>query len=184
MGFTIAKVYNIYKIQILASITIGLAMIALKLEREPISFTFITLGALVGTFILDIDYLIYAFFIEPKKDFSTTVRAYIKHKDFSNTLSYIHLHRHEVKEKTLIGAIFQIVLAATSIFVVTSPANLFIKALVLSVFVNSMYRMWEYYFEGKISEWFWGLKVDMNKNKLFIYTGILVAILGYSLSIF
>ncbi len=184
MNAVLKKMFDLYKIQFLASATVCVVLIALKTTLPPLGFTLIILGSLVGTFLLDLDYIIYAFFIEPEKDFSTTVRAFIKHKDLFNAITYIHLHREEVKDKTLNGAMFQMILAGAALFVMSSPASLFVKALIVSTFVNSIYRMWENYFDDKIDDWFWGLKFKVNKNSLIWYTVGLGVALVFSLWLF
>jgi hypothetical protein len=178
------KVLDVYKIPFLTSITVCVVLIALKASQPPLFFTYIVLGSLLGTFILDLDYIIYAYFIEPTKEFSTTFRAYVKHKDFLNAFSYVHMHREDVKDKTLNSAIFQVVLAAACIFVMASTATVFIKALVISAFVNSIYRLWENYTDNKINDWFWGLKIVPNRNNIAAYTAVLIVVLGFSLRMF
>ena len=178
------KVFSIYKIPLLISLTLSIILIALRIVRQPLDIASIFLGALAGSFVLDLEYFIYAYFLEPEKDFSKTLVAFVKHKDFQNALLYIDYHKDELKDKTLNSVLFQIVIALICIFIVPSAGGYFVKALVLSIFVNSIYRLMEYYHTSKLDEWFWELKSKPTKQGTILYTLGLLAILAYCLSIF
>ena len=110
-------IVNVYKIPLLLSITLAVTLIALRVERNSLTIAFIILGSLLGTVILDLDYIIYAYFLEPNHDFSKTLKTFIHHKDYSNTLAFIHFHKNDLQDKILNSALFQGVLAGAAIFV-------------------------------------------------------------------
>jgi len=170
------KVLSIYKIQLLLSLTLSIVLIAMRVEKNAFNIVQIFLGAFVGTFLLDLDYFIHAYFLDPTADFSKTLVSYVKHKDIKSAFAFIYYHRHDIKEKTLNSALFQIAIGAGAIFVVSSNASLFVKSLVISTYINSIYRLAELYFEkNDTSEWFWALKKSLTGNALFAY---FVALLG------
>ena len=144
----------------------------------------IFLGSLFGTFVLDLDYIIHAYFVDPVSEFSTMVRGYVKHRDIRNFLAYAHLHADNVADKTLNSGLFQVVLAGATFFVLSSNINVGIKALVISAFLNSIYRFLEMYMQGKASQWFWSLKVGTSKASMYGYTLLLVVALLYTLFLF
>ncbi len=159
-------------------------MCAINVVREPFQITLIFLGSMLGTFVLETEYLLYAYIMEPTADFSRSLVSFIKHKDFNNALMYIEYHKEDIKDKTLNSALFQGVFALFSIFVSASNANIFIKALVLSTFLASLYKLSEVYFENKINTWFWALKNKPSKSGVAVYSAVLVLIFVYCLSIF
>lgn len=165
------KIWSLYKIQLLLSLTLFITLLALIGVKHPLDIAQIFLGCLIGTFILDLDYIIYAFFTDPNKDFSITLKGYLKHKDFVNALSYIFYHKNEVKEKTLHSVLFQVVLCGLTFFLVFAPLNLFTKALIITGFGNSLYRMAEAYHseEDQVYEWFWMLKETPSSKSVKIY---------------
>lgn len=167
----VKKIWSIYKIQLLLSLTLFIALLALTKTNFALDIAQIFLGCLVGTFILDLDYVIYAFFTDPNKDFSVTLKGYFRHKDFANALSYIFYHKNEVKEKTLHSALFQVVLCGLTFFLVFAPLNLFTKALIITGFGNSLYRMAEAYHseEDQVYEWFWMLKEKPSLKGVKVY---------------
>lgn len=174
---------NLYKIPILISITLSVVLTALSVLRDPIVIGLVFVASLVGTFILDLDYIIHSYFVEPEKDFSKTVRAYFKHKDISNVLKYINLHKDDIDDKTLNSALFQIVFSIFGIFVIYSDVYYPIKALVLSIMANSIYRLAEVYFTNKIKHWFWSFKKQPDKKGFLIYAFSMTIIFIYCLTL-
>lgn len=173
-----------YKVPLLISITLGIVIISLRVEREVLPIAAIIIGCLLGTFTLDADYFIYAFFMEPAAEFSQMLAGFIKHRDIQNTLSYIHYHKNDIRDKTLNSIFFQIVLAAASLLVVSSDSGRFIKALIVATFANSIYKLTEHYFENTLDLWFWALKNKPTKRGGLFYIISFVAVLVFCLSLF
>ncbi len=174
---------NTYKIHLLISLTLFVVILALVVERNAFNIISLLIGSLLGTFLLEADYFLHAYFLEPEKDFSKTVQGFVKHRDFVGALRFIAFHKADVREKTLNSALFQIVLAATLIFIISSTAALWIKALILSTFINALYRMFEAYFEGDIKDWFWAIKMETSQKNIGIYTLVLMAVFIYCLTL-
>ena len=180
----VKKIWEIYKIQLFVSLTLVIALIATNIINRPTYNALIILGVFFGTFFLDLDYVVYAYFLDPEKSFSKTLRGFVEHKDLSGALNHIYYNKKEVKEKTLNSVLFQIVLAGAALFVVSSTSSFFVKALVLSTFANSIYKMAIYYFDGKADQWFWSLKKTPSENGILIYGVIMFMILVYSVTLF
>jgi hypothetical protein len=173
---------NYYKLPMLLSVSVSIAFVALKLLRDPIAIGFVLAGALLGTFFLDLDYILHAYILDPDSDFSKTIKGYIHHKDFKGLVTYLFYHRTDLKEKTLSSAVFQVVLAGASLLVVSSTASNFSKAFVLSAYVNSMYRFAEEHLQNKnTKEWFWAFKVNADKKFVSAYSIVLGVVLIFSL---
>lgn len=176
------KLLNHYKIPLLASAVICISLIALLVVKEPFVIGLIIVGCLAGTFILDLDYFIYAYFTDTDKDFSKTFRAFIKHGDLTNAFNYLEIHKSSIQDKILNSGLFQIALAASSLIVVAARTNALVQALVLSAFLNSIYRMYEYYFKDQIDDWFWAFKFKLDKKFIVIYSLVLLGILFFSVT--
>ncbi len=178
------KLFGYYKVPFLITLTLSVVLVALGVEKEITTIVLILAGTILGTFVLDLDYFLSAYFLEPTSDFAKDLRSYIKHKDFGNVFSYIYHHRDDIKDKTLNSMIFQIVLAGASLLVVSSETTILLKALVISAFANSLYRMAEHIFEHKTQDWFWALKTPPTTQTLRYYSAILLSILILSLGLF
>lgn len=174
------KIWELYKTPLLLSITLAIVLISLNVLKTPFIIAATILGTVLGTFILDLDYIIYAYFTDPEKDFSRDLRGFVKHKDYSNALNHIFHNKDNIGEKTLNSAIFQIVFAGVTIFTLASTAGFFAKSLVLSVFANSIYKALDQFYAGRVKDWFWALKTVPNKNGFYLYIATLVMVLVYT----
>lgn len=175
---------SIYKIPFLISLALTIAMLALGGIGQPMDMAAIIVAAFLGMFVLDFEYILNAYFLDTQTDFSKTLVGFIKHSDWSNALRYIFFHKDETKENSLNSALFQMVLAFMSIFVIYSTTSYFAKALIVSVFGQSIYVLLEFYFKDRTDDWFWALKVKPNKQGVHIYTFVLLLILSFCLYIF
>lgn len=177
-------IWEKYKVELAISVTLAVVIIATNIFKNPVTIAWLSLGSIFGTFLLDLDYIIYAYFLEPEKPYSKTLKQFGRHKDYKNFVHYLFYNKEAVKEKTLNSVLFQIALAGASILVVSTGTNIFIKTFVLSSFANSIYKMLTHYFDHQLEEWFWSLKNIPTKNTIIIYTLVLVGILIYTINIF
>lgn len=180
-----SKLSKIYKLPLLISITLGVIILAITVQRDAVGIAMIFLGTILGTFLLDLDYFLYAYFIEPEADFSKDVRAFTKHGDILNVMMHIHYHKNDLKEKTLNSALFQVILVFVTYYAVTAAPTLIIRTLILSTFVNSIYRMAEAYNEdNSLRDWFWVINRRPTKEGILVYTGALLLCAVFFISIF
>lgn len=168
------KVLTIYKLNLLIALVVFVVFLALRIDRNPITIGLTLFGAVLGAFVLDLDYIFYAYLDEPTKDFSINVKAYLRHKDISQLLTYIQLNKNSIKEKTLNSALFQMVLAPVSVFVTASPVTILLKALVLTTFAVSIYKVFADYLADDYTKWFWALKDVPEKKAFYVYVLIMV----------
>ena len=178
------KICEVYKTQLFVSLTLSIVLVATSVLRTPLSIFLTFTGAMIGTFILDLDYIIYAYFLEPEKGFSKSLRGFIEHRDYSGAIHHIYYNRSEVKDKALNSFMFQIFLAGAVLFAVSATSSLLVKALIISIYANSIYKMVDYYFDGRSGEWFWALKKTPNENGILTYSIILVLVLVYCITLF
>ncbi|MFZ5424251.1 MAG: hypothetical protein ACOZAO_00450 [Patescibacteria group bacterium] len=172
------------KVQLLLSATLVVVLIALRVERDALQIALVILGSFFGTYLLKLDYLIHAYFVEPDSDFSKTLLAFLKHFDLIGALKYAYYNGDSVKEKTLNSVQFQVILIPLTVFVLSSTTSVFFKALVLSTLLNSLYLLVEHFFNNDLNEWFWALKNKPNKRTFYIYSGMLVLVFLFCLSMF
>ena len=175
------KFISIYKINLLIALTLSITLTALSVIKDPVLIALTFICSILGTFILDLDYFIHAYLVEPEETFSKNLRAFIKHKDLSGALTHIQVNGDTVKDKTLHSALFQLLFAIFSIFVIYSDVYYPIKALVISIFANTLYKVIEVYFTKDINEWFWSFKKVPDKKGFTIYLLSMFLIFGYCL---
>jgi hypothetical protein len=141
----------------------------------------IFLGALAGTFFLDLDYFIHAYFIKPEDPFSTQLRDYVKSKDIIGALNYIIFHGNDIKNKTLNSAFFQVCLSIFSLYASSSNVSPFFKVMIISILLNSIYRFIYFYIQKEHEDWFWILKKNPGPIAILIYNLIIFVFIGLSI---
>ncbi|KKS30966.1 hypothetical protein A2380_04025 [candidate division WWE3 bacterium RIFOXYB1_FULL_43_24] len=166
--------------QLIISAVVAIVFLAAVVERSAINTVFIILASLLGTFVLDIEYPLYAYLFEPEKGFSKNFKNYIKDKDYKGALKYVFYNRGDVVDKSLNSALFQIIFAVLTILVAYTSTSRIVTALVFSVFANSIFKMWEHYFNGQTDEWFWALKNKPDKKGVIVYSAALILVLVVS----
>ncbi len=166
---------DIYKTPLLVSLTLFIAVIALNTERSTINIVYILLGSLLGTFLMDLDYLMHVTFVEPEHKNTDLIMDYLRHFDLIGYFVFVHSHKDEFEKKTFHSALFQVILGLATIFVMASTTPLIIKILVLAAFVNSIYKFLEVFFKDKAKDWFWSFKIDTKPQNMYMFLLLLVA---------
>jgi len=93
---------------------------------------FLFFGIFVGTFFLDIDHIIFWFFLKPSLEESRIAQTAFKKKDFKSVLKLIKLtHRHHFN-LIFHHYFFQVILVFFSFFIFTSSNNIFASSFLLS----------------------------------------------------
>jgi hypothetical protein len=175
---------RLYKVPLLLALTLFLALIAIKVEKNMLNIALMLLGSLFGTFLLDLDYVIHAYFVEPEKSSSNLIKDYVKHKDYLGLLVFGQTHKSDFEDLTLNSSLFQLVLGGAAIFVMTSDITIFLKVLVASAFLNSIYRFLEEYMKGNVQKWFWSFKIETKPMNIYLYVLVLLAGIIYDIYIF
>jgi hypothetical protein len=143
------------------------------------------IGALLGTFILDIDHLIFTYLTRPGHPTSVALRQYIERRDFKGGLLYFGQHHKEHVELSFHSAIFQVLFLGFAFFVLTSTAGFLGKGLVMAaglhLLVDEVSDLFED--EGHLKKWlFWQFKEGtISAYGTRIYVGLMILVfLGLS----
>ena len=175
---------KIYKVPLLISITLAIILIALTVAKTPVAIGLIVIGTLLGTFLLDLDYYLHAYFFDGETEFAQNLKLYIRDHDYKNAISFVNTNKRFLAEKTLNSALFQLCLAGLAFFLITARGNLFLQAFIMSAYVNSMYKYAElYYTQQNPDSWFWIMKNKPTKQGQEAY-GILLIIIAIILLTF
>ena len=166
--------------QFIISAVVAVVFLAAVVESSVVNIVFIVLASFLGTFVLDLEYPLYAYFFEPEKGFSRNFKNYIKDKDYRGALKYVFYNKGDVVDKSLNSALFQIIFAVLTVLVAYTSNSRIVTALIFSIFANSIFKMWEHYFNGQTDEWFWALKNKPDKKGVILYSAAMIMVLVVS----
>ncbi len=148
-----------YKLNLLVSVTLAIVITALKVYRDPISIAATVLGSLLGAFILELEYFINAFWIDPESEFSSNFKSLINQGNYEGLISYINMHKSGLQRRTLHSILFQVTLLLLLLSLPSSIISIFGFTLILSTFIQTFYQMYEDHVERRgVNDWFWVLK--------------------------
>jgi len=172
-----------HSLNLLLALVLFILILALRLETHPINILWILVGCLLGSFLLDLDYYLFAFLVEPSHHFSIRVKEFFNQKNLVGMVAYVSTHTDVLPRLTLHSALFQVIMAIVVLYVLTSSASVFGQAFVLSGFLASIYKISDQYFKtNNVDSWFWILKEKPTKKFIKIYLTSLVIIFFYSLT--
>ena len=160
----VGKILSTYKLNLLISLTLSIVIIALRVEKNPVNIGLIVLGALIGSFVLKLEYFMYAYWNEPNASFSESFKEFIKAKNYQGLIAFVEVNKYDLHQRILHSVLFQVLLAFTALYLVTS-SGIFGAALVLSTLVQSFYEMYtEHEDKHTSTNWFWILKQTPSKK--------------------
>lgn len=134
------------------------------------------LGALIGTFLLDIDHIILGLNPLTEAEWAAKFKALWKEKKYKEAI-IVGADSH-VSHRRLIfhSVIFQPILLILTFFILTSTGSLFGAGLIMSMNLHLLKDLWHCYLEEKRLAWFfWPLKQlpdqKFQQAYLFVMTG-------------
>ncbi len=162
---------------------IFLAILSLLHWQEKWQLIGLWAGGLIGTFLLDLDHLIYCFFQNPHELTPQRLRHYLQQGQYKYSLALLFETQKERKRLIFHSLLFQIVLLVAVFFVLTSSAGLLGKGLVLVLFLQSLISQFDEFLKtGKMDSWFWQLKISLPSNFQALYLLLMFLIFfGFSL---
>lgn len=91
------------------------------------------LGLVLGTFILDVDHLVYWYFLKPSLEESKKAREFVSQKQYKQALFLLAENHRTHTSLVFHHFIFQAVLLIVSFFIISSTTSIFGKGLVLAM---------------------------------------------------
>ena len=120
-----------------------------------ISFWPLWLGGVVGTFLPDVDHLIYIYFFGPQEVTSQMVSHKLAKRDIWGTLNLLADTRSERTRLVFHTALFQIIFLVLTFLVVTSSGSVFGRGLVLAFSLHlSVDQIVDIMETGGLDNWF------------------------------
>jgi hypothetical protein len=138
------------------------------------------LGGLLGTFLIDLDHLLYTLVIYPQEVTSLRVKNLLQQRHYKETLTLL-IDTHDERLKLAFhNAPFQVVFWVLCFFVLSSTGSLLGSGLVMAMALHLLKDEWELLFQGKEEHLrqllFWPVKkeISFNQQKTFLLLMIIV----------
>lgn len=136
------------------------------------------LGALVGTFLPYLDYLIYAYVIKP--GVPTLGEVKLNSSSVLATVKQYYTDRSAASDLIMHTALFQAALAIFLIFIFTSSGSMLARGIVLSMSLHLILDQVKQYLDtNNLDSWFskFPIPLDANQQKFFMAANVLILII-------
>jgi hypothetical protein len=137
-------------------------LVSLLRGNFDFSLAWLWSGALLGTFLLDIDHLLFWFWLRPQEGESIQARALAKMSNYRGLYTLL-IQTHEAHNRLVFHtATFQVILLLLTFYVLTATNNLFGAGLVMAMNLHLLKDEWFDWFKGRrevLSDWlFWQVR--------------------------
>lgn len=140
-------------------------------------------GAVIGSFLPELDHLIYALFLKPHELTSQRIQGKVQARQWPAALSLLYVTRKERRELIFHTAFFQIVFVLLAFLIATSTASAFGRGLALGFLITLfMDQLVGYFNREDISHWFYAIPMTISRSQFKLYIivqGLLILLLGY-----
>ncbi len=141
------------------------------------------LGGLLGTLVIDVDHLIYVYFLKPHELTSQRVDSLLKKRQVKKTFELLTVTRSERTELIFHTVYFQIIFLLFAFLVVTSSGSILGRGLVLAASLHLLIDQVIDYFEtGDIRNWFKDLPIKLDKKQTSWYmvlVGLVILVFSF-----
>lgn len=166
-----------YKIPLLISLLIGLAYLALTAEGQWLNAILAFIGAVLGVFLLDFEYIIQAYIVDPLTDSSLKIKEYLSNRRVFGLIKYLDENEYNIGELSIRSAVFQVLFTLMGFYVVFGSRSPFIICLSLSVLANLIYiQMMELNKTSTLKRWFWIYDGELTKSSYNSYIGVMLLV--------
>jgi hypothetical protein len=162
-------------------------LVSLLRGNFDFSLVWLWLGALLGAFLLDIDHLLFWFWLRPQEGESIQARALAKMSNYRGLYTLLK-QTHEAHNRLVFhAATFQVVLLLLTFYVLTATNNLFGAGLVMAMNLHLLKDEWFDWLKGRreaLADWlFWQVRGVLMADYLNLYL-IFVSVVFLILSVF
>lgn len=164
-----------YKIPFLFSIVVALAVLILPGNVTVINAALALTGAIVGFLLIDLEYVVHAYLVDPSSDVSMRIREFIHMRNFTGLIDFYNREEYSFGELSIRSAMFQIILAVLALMTITNQSWILARGVALTMSITLLYfQFQEFVRTGTLQRWFWVFNGELHTNFYKIY---MVAIL-------
>jgi hypothetical protein len=154
-------------------VTLIFFFIASLFKGFNLNLLWLWLGAFLGTFLLDLDHLVYWFLTHPEKEDSIQAMSLYRTKNYKGLYVLLQAWHQTHTRLVFHTATFQAILFVLAFYIISAGGSVFGSALIISINLHLLKDEWfDYFRKGKtgLAEWlFWQIKGLPVENYLNLY---------------
>ena len=151
----IKKLLEVYRIYFLISFTVFLLFVLANLDKfNLVYFILVFLGAFMVPFLYELDYLLYAYILEPNTNFSVTIKSLLQQKNYRGV--FIFAHENEI---SMSNSIFRSILLVIGVFAIAflsmyTFSNIVSQTILLTFLLTSLYLQTASFINNSYRSWY------------------------------
>ena len=144
--------------------------------KYPLWLLFFGLGGVLGTFIFELEGLIYCVLLEPEEQISKDVSVLLANKKIKEAFGVIEARKFEIKSRVFHTFLFQVIFVILTLYVLTSTASATASGVCLFAYLYLLKDQAEDLSRGSLVGWggFFGLVVPERFQSYWVGGGVLV----------
>lgn len=164
------------KVRINWIIVLYFAVISVLRLRLDWGLPLFWVGGLIGSYLLELDHLLYTLWIYPHELTSMRVKKLFGQRRFQEAIIMLIDTRNERKRLSFHSVIFQAILPIFAFFVLTSTGSMLGAGLVMALYLRSLQEQFkDFRKKGDIKGWFWQVKAEVpHRIQVLYYAGMVV----------
>ena len=167
-----------YKIPFLIALVVGLAAVVLGGVASWITAVWAFFGAIIGIFIIDMEYVLNAYVIDPSTEVSGFIRELIHKKDYKGYFNFLNNNEYKFKDLAIHSTFFVILLAGFALYTSVGSYWIFAKTLTVTMYAMLVYEsIIELARTKTLKRWFWFYNGEISYRASVVYCACLVGIL-------
>lgn len=143
--------------------------------KYPVWVVLFGLGAIIGSFILKLEGIIYCILLEPEEQISKDVSLQMGNKNYKEVLRILRERKDEIRNRVFHSFLFQIVFAVLTLYVLTSTTSAVASGICIFAFLHLLIDQAVDLKTGNLYKWrgFFGLMVPLAFQKIWFGGGFL-----------
>jgi|GEM_PF-4301336 len=135
----IKKLLDIYKIYFFISLLVSVILVVANIPSPYYVYILIVIGAFLTPFLYELDFLLYAFILDPSNEVSKNIRSLLKQKNYGGTFLYAHENSQSLENDVLRSIFMVIGVYAIGFMLLFGYSNYLAISIVLTYLLTSLY---------------------------------------------
>ncbi|PIR43797.1 hypothetical protein COV24_00975 [candidate division WWE3 bacterium CG10_big_fil_rev_8_21_14_0_10_32_10] len=170
------KLIDIYKIYFAISLLVALVLLLGHYNDGLLVIILIIVGALLTPFIYELDYLLYAYVVDPSAPVSSQLQNLIKGKNYKGAFLYAHENTNDF-DSTVFRSILMVVSAfGIGFLLIFSPVNILARSVILSFILTTIYLEIVSFTDGSWENWYSFFDTPPKEIYAKVFIGLQIAV--------
>jgi len=155
---------KIYRIYFLISVVVSFLLIILNLNKDTFFYIQVLIGAFLTPFVYELDYILYAYFLDPDAKVSKFFKEGFKQKKYLQSLNYAHQHNLDFSGTVLRSILMVLAVYGLAFLILFSNAQPIAISMTLTFLLTTLYLQTISVFNNTYKTWYEIIEFTPSEN--------------------